>query len=248
MALIEVRNLHKSFNGFQVLKGINLSVEKGETTVILGKSGAGKSVLLKSIIGLIKPDAGSIRIDGEEIALLHLKELNEMRKRMGYLFQGAALYDSMSVRENLEFNLRKHARLTDEEINEKVLEHLRLVGLEDAIDKMPAELSGGMKKRIGLARAIITNPEIMLYDEPTAGLDPMTSRDISYLILKLQQQFDMTAIAVTHDMICTSIIADKVALLANGIIKYEGTLSELKQIEDSEIQSFFFEEEISARG
>ncbi len=239
MAYVEIRNVHKSFDGYQVLKGINLSVEKGKTAVILGKSGVGKSVLLKSIVGLIKPDTGNIQIDGEEITTLRLKELNEMRKRMGYLFQGAALYDSMTVRENLEFNLRRHIRLDDKEYDERVIEHLRLVGLEDTVDKMPAELSGGMKKRIGLARAIITNPELMLYDEPTAGLDPMTSRDISHLILKLQQQFGMTAIAVTHDMICSSIIADRVAVLMNGLIKYQGALSELKQVEDSELRSFF---------
>lgn len=239
MAFVEIRNVHKSFDGYPVLKGINLSVEKGKTAVILGKSGVGKSVLLKSIVGLIKPDTGNIQIDGEEITTLRLKELNKMRKRMGYLFQGAALYDSMTVRENLEFNLRRHIRLDEKEYDKRVIEHLRLVGLEDTVDKMPAELSGGMKKRIGLARAIITNPELMLYDEPTAGLDPMTSRDISHLIVKLQQQFGMTAIAVTHDMICSSIIADRVAVLMNGLIKYQGTLSELKQVEDSELRSFF---------
>ncbi len=239
MGLIEVQNLSKSFNGLQVLKDVNLVVEKGSTAVILGKSGVGKSVLLKTIIGLIPPDTGSVRIDGQEVVGMNRKTLDALRRQMGYLFQGAALYDSMTVRENLAFPLERQVRLTSGELEEKIIQQLQMVGLEDAIDKMPAELSGGMKKRIGLARALITNPRIMLYDEPTTGLDPITAREISYLIKELQQRYQPTSIAVTHDMTCARIIADKAAVLHDGIIEYEGTVSGMEKVSNEVVRSFF---------
>jgi phospholipid/cholesterol/gamma-HCH transport system ATP-binding protein len=239
MGLIEVQSLSKSFNGLQVLKDVNLVVEKGSTAVILGKSGVGKSVLLKTIIGLIPPDTGSVRIDGQEVVGMNRRTLDALRRQMGYLFQGAALYDSMTVRENLSFPLERKVRLTSDELEEKIIQQLQMVGLEDAIDKMPAELSGGMKKRIGLARALITNPRIMLYDEPTTGLDPITAREISYLIKELQQRYQPTSVAVTHDMTCVRIIADKAAVLHDGIIEYEGTVSGMEKVSNEVVRSFF---------
>jgi phospholipid/cholesterol/gamma-HCH transport system ATP-binding protein len=222
-----------------VLKDVNLVVEQGSTAVILGKSGVGKSVLLKSIIGLIPPDTGSVRIEGQEVVGMNRRTLDALRRQMGYLFQGAALYDSMTVRENLAFPLERQVRLTSDELEEKIIQQLQMVGLEDAIDKMPAELSGGMKKRIGLARALITNPRIMLYDEPTTGLDPITAREISYLIKELQQRYQPTSIAVTHDMTCARIIADKAAVLHDGIIEYEGTVSGMEKVSNEVVRSFF---------
>ena len=239
MALIEIRNLSKSFEDNHVLRGIDLDVEQGSTTVILGKSGTGKSVLLKVIIGLISPDTGSIRIGNNEVVGMRLKEMNELRRTMGYLFQGAALYDSMSVRENLAFPLMKKEKLDGDGLEERIVNQLRLVGLLDAIDKMPAELSGGMKKRIGLARALITNPRIMLYDEPTTGLDPVTSREISYLIKSLQERYQPTSIAVTHDMQCARIIADSAAILHDGLLDQRGTIESLERSQDPEVRSFF---------
>ena len=238
MGLIEIRDLSKSFNGHAVLKDVNLVVEKGSTVVILGKSGVGKSVLLKTIIGLMPPDTGSIRIDGQEVVGMDRRTLDALRKQMGYLFQGAALYDSMTVRENLAFPLERQARLTVDELEERILRQLGMVGLEDAIDKMPAELSGGMKKRIGLARALINNPRIMFYDEPTTGLDPITAREISYLIKELQQLYQPTSIAVTHDMMCARIIADKAAVLHDGVIEYEGTISGMESVSNEVVKSF----------
>jgi phospholipid/cholesterol/gamma-HCH transport system ATP-binding protein len=222
MALVEVQNIWKAFEGHSVLRNVSLLVNKGSAVAILGKSGAGKSVLLKILIGLIKPDAGSA-----------------LRKTMGYLFQGAALYDSMSVRENLAFPLERQVTLTQEELEDRIVTQLRLVGLEDAIDKMPSELSGGMKKRVGLARALITNPRIMFYDEPTTGLDPITSREISYLMRNLQERYQLTSIAVTHDMQCAKIIADNVAILSEGTLEHQGTLSTLEQSQDETVRSFF---------
>jgi phospholipid/cholesterol/gamma-HCH transport system ATP-binding protein len=238
MELIEIRNLWTSFDGVSVLRGVNLTVEKGTTLVILGASGAGKSVLLKSIIGLITPDAGSIRIDRKEIVGMDSEELYAARRRIGYLFQGAALYDSMSVRGNLEFALRRREAPDDDRMGSRVAEQLRLVGLEDAIDKMPSQLSGGMRKRIGLARALITQPEIMLYDEPTTGLDPITGREISHLIQNLQQHNAMTSIAVTHDISCAHIIADRVAVLHKGVICFEGTLEAMKKTDNEFVNQF----------
>jgi phospholipid/cholesterol/gamma-HCH transport system ATP-binding protein len=239
MALIEVRNLTKSFEEVHVLRDVNLDVEKGTTVVILGKSGTGKSVLLKTIIGLIVPDSGSISIDGKEVIGSRRKELNGLRKRMGYLFQGAALFDSMSVRENLAFLLERHEELDREELEARIVNQLRVVGLLEAIDKMPSELSGGMKKRVGLARALITDPEIMLYDEPTTGLDPITSREISYLIKSLQERYQPTSLAVTHDMLCARIIADAAAILHDGKLDVLGSFESLETSNDDSVRSFF---------
>ncbi len=239
MALIEIRNLSKSFEDNHVLRGIDLDVEQGSTIVILGKSGTGKSVLLKIIIGLISPDTGSIRIGNGEVVGMKRKELNELRHSMGYLFQGAALYDSMSVRENLAFPLVRKEKLDGDELEARIVNQLRLVGLLDAIDKMPAELSGGMKKRIGLARALITNPRIMFYDEPTTGLDPITSREISCLMKSLQERYQPTSIAVTHDMQCARIIADTAAILHDGLLDQRGTIESLEQSQDPAVRSFF---------
>lgn len=239
MALIELRGVSKSFDGLQVLRNVDLDVERGSTLVILGKSGAGKSVLLKIMIGLILPDSGSATVDGHDIGTSRSAELTSLRRTMGYLFQGAALYDSMSVRENLAFPLERQERLEKEDLEERIVAQLRLVGLQDAIDKMPSELSGGMRKRVGLARALITNPQIMLYDEPTTGLDPVTSREISFLIKSLQERYQPTSVAVTHDMLCARIIADRAALLHDGVLDRQGTIASLEQTDDEFVRSFF---------
>jgi phospholipid/cholesterol/gamma-HCH transport system ATP-binding protein len=239
MAVIELRNISKSFDGKQVLWKVDLDVEEGTTVVILGKSGVGKSVLLKVVIRLIVPDHGAVQIDGQDVGRLKTRGLQALRRSIGYLFQGAALFDSMSVRENLAFPLERVEQLDDEELEHRIVEQLRLVGLQDAIDKMPSELSGGMRKRVGLARALITNPRIMLYDEPTTGLDPITAREISYLIKNMQERYRPTSIAVTHDMQCASIIADKAAILNNGALDRQGTLESLRNSNDEIVQSFF---------
>ncbi len=237
--MIDVNDVYKSFGDHDVLTGVSIRVEKGSSDVILGRSGIGKSVLLKSIVGLLTPDAGSVMVMGRTVAGLRTRELNELRRNIGYVFQYAALYDSLTVRENLEFPLRRSAGFAAEELDDVIEEQLRLVGLEDAIDKMPAELSGGMKKRIGLARAIITKPAIVLYDEPTAGLDPITAREISELMLSLEQQFGITSITVTHDLECARIVADRIYILADGSFQVQGTFDELKHSRDSFTQAFF---------
>lgn len=239
MALIEIRNLSKSFDHHDVLRRVDFDVQTGSTLVVLGKSGTGKSVLLKIIVGLIEPDSGSVRVDGVEVVGLKRRELNRLRKRMGYLFQGAALYDSMSVRDNLRFPLVRHEQLDKDELEERIVGQLRTVGLADAIDKMPAELSGGMRKRVGLARALITNPQIMLYDEPTTGLDPITSREISLLMKSLQERYQPTTIAVTHDMQCARIVADTVAILHDGMLDQQGTIESLERSNDDSVRGFF---------
>ncbi len=240
--VIDIHSVHKSFGDHEVLKGISLQVPSGTTAVILGRSGIGKSVLLKSVIGLLIPEMGSIKVKDHEVVGMKTRELNNLRRTIGYVFQYAALFDSMTVRENLEFPLRKHTELNEAEIKDRVSEQLELVGLVDAIDKMPAELSGGMKKRIGLARAIIIRPEIVLYDEPTAGLDPKTSREISELILDLEERFGMTSITVTHDLECTRIISDSVGILDDGVIVHEGTFEELQHIDDTLVREFFHQD------
>lgn len=243
--LIEVKNLTKGFDGNIVLNDISLHVDRGENFVVFGQSGSGKSVLLKCIVGLMTPEAGEIYINGIDIITASKKELNKIRKNIGFLFQGAALYDSMTVRENLEFPLKKNFNFTQDEIDVKVKTALEDVSLEEAIDRMPSELSGGMKKRIGLARSIITEPEIMLYDEPTTGLDPITSKEISELILTLQKRFNMTSIVVTHDLICANIIADRAIFLRDSKIFYEGTIPELVNSEDKFLRNFFSTEIIN---
>ncbi len=237
--VIEINNLSKKFEELVVLDDISIDVKLAENLVVFGRSGQGKSVLLKCVIGLLKPDEGEIFIDGQNVMKMNVKQLNEVRKNIGFLFQSAALYDSMSVRENLAFPLRKIFKMKDDLIQEKVVNTLKLVSLENAIDKMPSELSGGMRKRIGLARSIITDPKIMLYDEPTTGLDPITSQEISELILELQKKLNMTSIVVTHDLICAEIIADRAIFLRDGIIAYEGEISNLTSKDDPFLNKFF---------
>jgi phospholipid/cholesterol/gamma-HCH transport system ATP-binding protein len=237
--LIDARDVRKAFGDHQVLKGVSIQVRNGSSEVILGRSGIGKSVLLKSIVGLLIPDSGSIVVMGRDLSTVSSKGLNEIRQNIGYVFQYAALYDSLTVRENLEFPLRRIAHIGEDEINERVVEQLRLVGLESAIDKMPSELSGGMKKRIGLARAIISRPDIVLYDEPTAGLDPITAREISELILNLEQQFGISSITVTHDLECARVVADKIYILDDGTFPVTGTFDELKHRGDPLTKAFF---------
>ncbi len=237
--IVEIKELHKSFNGIKILNGVNMSVRKGEILTVLGKSGTGKSVTLGCIVGLIKPDKGSVKVFGYEISELKEKELDSVRMRIGFLFQSGALYDSMSVRENLEFPLIRHYNLSRKEIDEKVIDSLENVGLLDAIDKMPSELSGGMRKRIGLARTLIMNPELILYDEPTTGLDPATTREISDLIVKVRNKYNISSIAVSHDMTCVRIISDRIVVLKDGNFIGNLPFDELKNSEDKFIKSFF---------
>lgn len=237
--VINIEHVKKTFGKNQVLKDVNLQVNEGETLCTLGKSGTGKSVILQCIAGLLKPDAGKILVWGENIPMLDDDELQEIRKKIGFLFQSGALYDSMTVRQNLEFPLRRLTDLGTPEINDKVEESLQQVGLANAIDKMPSELSGGMKKRIGLARTLITGPKIMLYDEPTTGLDPATSREISKLILEMQKKYKMTSIIVTHDMECARMVSDRMVVLKEGKYIVEGTFEELQKNEDPFVKSFF---------
>lgn len=241
--IVEIKNLTKRFENYTVLDNISIDVIRGENLVVFGRSGQGKSVLLKCIIGLLPFESGKILINNKDISKLSIKELNEVRKNIGFLFQGAALYDSMTVRENLEFPLKKHfPEKSKKEIEDKIKYTLELVSLEEAIDKMPSELSGGMKKRIGLARSIITDPELMLYDEPTTGLDPITTKEISELIINLQKKLNMTSIAVTHDLICAEIIADRAIFLKDAKIAYEGKLDELTNSSDKFLRNFFSHE------
>ena len=240
--LIQIRNLKKSFDALTVLDGVSIDINSGENFIVFGQSGTGKSVLLKCIVGLLQPDSGDILVDGESIINLSQKKLSEFRKSLGFLFQGAALYDSMSVRENLEFPLKRNFKFTQDEIDQKVISTLEMVSLEESVDKMPSELSGGMRKRIGLARSIITEPKIMFYDEPTTGLDPITSKEISVLILKLQKKLNMTSIVVTHDLLCAEIIADRAIVLHNGSIIKEGTIDELTSSNDKLLRNFFSSE------
>jgi len=226
-----------------VLDKISFEVKRAENLVVFGRSGQGKSVLLKCIIGLMIPDEGNIFINGQNVTKLSINELNKLRKNIGFLFQSSALYDSMTVRENLAFPLKRlFPELKSKEIEDKVKYTLELVSLEDAIDKMPSELSGGMRKRIGLARSIITDPELMLYDEPTTGLDPITTKEISDLILTLQKKLNMTSIIVTHDLICAEIIADRAIFLKDAKIAYEGSIQELANSDDPFLKNFFSHE------
>jgi phospholipid/cholesterol/gamma-HCH transport system ATP-binding protein len=246
--MVVIKDLHKSFENQVVLNGISMHVENAQNMVVFGRSGTGKSVLLKCLIRLMEPDAGEVTIDGKDVLSLNLKELNILRKDVGFLFQGAALYDSMSVRENLEFPLIRNFEYTQGEIDEKVSEVLQAVSLEGEIDKMPSELSGGMRKRIGLARSIITKPKLMLYDEPTTGLDPITAKEISSLILDLQNAYKMTSIVVTHDLLCAKIIADRAIVLKKGHIHSEGTIEELLSDKDPFLVDFFSDEVINKNG
>jgi phospholipid/cholesterol/gamma-HCH transport system ATP-binding protein len=240
--VVEIIGVSKSFGSHVVLDNVSLKVEVGENMVVFGQSGTGKSVLLKCIVRLLEPDSGEIFIEGTDVLKLQIKELNEIRKQLGFLFQGAALYDSMSVKENLEFPLIRHFNFTPKEREEKVKSVLEKVSLEEAINKMPSELSGGMKKRIGLARSIIAEPKLMLYDEPTTGLDPITSKEISSLILELQKSLKMTSIVVTHDLLCAEIIADRAIVLNEGAVQHSGTITELTTSRDPFLRNFFSHE------
>jgi phospholipid/cholesterol/gamma-HCH transport system ATP-binding protein len=237
--VVEIEHLKKSFGTNEVLKDISLKIEQGQNMVVFGKSGSGKSVLIKCLVGLLEPDEGKVVILGKDIIELKNEELNVLRKKIGFLFQSAALYDSMTVRENLEFPLRDLRKKPQEEIDELVLETLKSVGLEDAIDKMPSELSGGMRKRVGLARTLILKPEIILYDEPTTGLDPITSKEISHLILDIQKKYNASSIIITHDVECARITANKMVVLKGGICIAEGTFKELSESTEESVNSFF---------
>jgi phospholipid/cholesterol/gamma-HCH transport system ATP-binding protein len=235
-----VRNLKKSFGDRQVLRGVNLDLHESENLVILGRSGMGKSVLIKCMVGLIAPDEGEINILGQDVNSLSDDELNEIRLQIGFSFQGSALYDSMSVRENLEFPLKRNRKIFDQQkLDQMVMEALKNVGLAESVDQMPAELSGGMKKRIGIARTLILNPKIMLYDEPTAGLDPVTSSEINELILEVRKKYKTSSIIITHDISCARVTSDRIVALIDGVNKVDGTFDELKKSGDVDLDPFF---------
>lgn len=238
--VVEMEHLKKSFGNNHVLRDINLVINKGENLAILGQSGTGKSVLIKCIVGLDDHDEGKLVILGQNISELKNKELIEIRKKIGFLFQSSALYDSMSVRENLEFPLRRQLRsIKKEKIDSLVKEALQNVGLDESIDMVPSELSGGMRKRLGLARTLILKPKIMLYDEPTTGLDPITSKEISNLILEVQKKYNTTSIIITHDIECARLTANRIIVIKDGICAAEGTYKELEKSDDPWIRLFF---------
>jgi phospholipid/cholesterol/gamma-HCH transport system ATP-binding protein len=236
--MIRIRDLHKQLGTKQVLKGVDLEIDTGETVVVMGRSGGGKSVLLKHIIGLMTPDRGSIEIDGEEIVGLKEKELGEIRRRFGMLFQGAALFDSLTVGHNVGLPLREHLRWRGEPIRERVRERLEWVGLKDIENMKPASLSGGMRKRVGLARAIVMDPRFILYDEPTTGLDPIMADVIDQLVRSLQKRMGVTSVVVTHDMKSAFMVADRVAMLHEGRIVFTGTPDETRNTKDPLVRQF----------
>lgn len=239
-AIIEINALQKSFGKNAVLNNLTLNVKEGENVVVIGKSGSGKSVLIKCIIGLIKPTSGSIKVFGNDVATLSHNDLDDMRAKVGFLFQSNALYDSMTIRENLEFPLRRHwNKNTKENINDLVLEALTNVGLEHTINMKPSELSGGMRKRIALARTLILKPKIILYDEPTSGLDSVTGKEISNLIVDIQKKYNTTAIIISHDLNCAKITANNIVILIDGKCYASGTFEELKKVSDINVKQFF---------
>lgn len=239
-AVIEIKSLKKGFGVQEVLKNISLQLFNNENLVVLGKSGSGKSVLIKCIVRLLKPDEGSISVFGNDVGALNNYDLKDMRKKIGFLFQSGALYDSMTVRQNLEFPLRRIKKnITQKEIDDKVTEVLENVGLSDALNKMPSQLSGGMRKRISLARTIIVDPLIILYDEPTTGLDPVTSDEISSLIIDVQKKYKTSSIIITHDIECARSTANRVVLLHEGEVYKEGKIEEFEKSNDAFIKSFF---------
>jgi phospholipid/cholesterol/gamma-HCH transport system ATP-binding protein len=239
--VIDIKGLYKSFEkNTDILKGVDLTVKKGENLVVLGKSGSGKSVLIKCLVGLVMADRGELKVFDTDITKLNNHQLNEIRVRIGFLFQNSALYDSMTVRENLAFPLKRHSKkLTKKEIDDTIEAVLESVGLKEAIDKMPSELSGGMRKRIGLARTLILHPEIILYDEPTTGLDTITSREISELILSVQKKYKTASIIITHDMACAKLTGDRLVILKDGVMVAEGSYSDLEKSDDEWVRSFF---------
>ncbi len=236
--MIEVIDVHKSFGTLQVLRGVTLSVKLGESMTVIGGSGSGKSVLLKHIIGLLFPNRGQVVIDGQDLNKLDGQGLNEIRKKFGMLFQGAALFDSLTVWENVGFALKQHTNLSDGKIREIATQKLALVGLKDVEDKMPADLSGGMKKRVGLARAIAMDPSIILYDEPTTGLDPITADAINDLIVDLRKKLGVTSVAITHDMQSAYKISDRIAMLYKGQIQEVGTVEEIRNTTNPIVRQF----------
>jgi len=236
--MIDILNLHKSFNHKQVLGGVNLRINRGETMVVIGGSGSGKSVLIKHVIGLLTPDDGSVLVDGVDISHLREKDLNEFRKKYGMLFQAAALFDSLTVWENVGFGLMQHTPLSKKEIREAARRKLEMVGLKGVEDLMPSELSGGMRKRVGLARAIAMEPEIILYDEPTTGLDPIMADAINNLIIEMKKRINVTAIAITHDMVSAYKIGDRIAMLYEGKILEVGTPDEIRKSANPVVQQF----------
>ena len=237
--VIEVKNLQKSFRNMEILRGIDLKLHKGENIGIIGKSGCGKSVLTKCIVRLVEPDEGEVYISGNDVLTMNDNELTEIRKKVGYLFQGGALYDSMNIRENLEFPIRRTQFIRHrQEVESMVVEALENVGLLSAIHKMPAELSVGMRKRIGLARAIILKPEIIFYDEPTSGLDRLTAGEISDLIVEIQEKYQASSIIITHDLKCAKTATNNIKLLKDGLFYAQGTFDELSHSDDKEIRDY----------
>jgi len=239
-AVISIRGLTKSFGDNHVLQGIDLDVYKGENVVVLGRSGTGKSVLIKIICGLLKPDSGVVNVLGEQVDKLNNKDLQQLRLKVGFSFQNSALYDSMTVRENLAFPLVRHSRnMTHQEVTNAIESVLDDVGLSQTIDQVPAELSGGQRKRVGIARTLILNPEIMLYDEPTAGLDPITSIEINNLINLVREKFNTSSIIITHDLTCAKTTSDRVAMLYEGKFLKQGSFEEVFDTDDERIKDFY---------
>ncbi len=239
-AVIDIKNLEKSFGDYDVLRGINLDVYQGENVVVLGRSGTGKSVLIKIISGLLAPDAGTVNVLGQDVNTLNPKELEQLRLKIGFSFQNSALYDSMTVRGNLEFPLVRNQRnLTKAEVNEQVESVLDAVGLSQTINQMPSELSGGQRKRIGIARTLILKPDIMLYDEPTAGLDPITCLEINHLINEVQERYHTSSIIITHDLTCAKATGDRIAMLLDGKFLRTGTFDEVFNTTDERVKTFY---------
>lgn len=239
--VLEINDLKKSFGNNEVLKGFNLKLYEGENLVIMGKSGSGKTVMIKCLVGLMQPDSGSIKVMGKDISTLNRADMDELRTEIGFLFQGSALYDSMTVRENLEFPLRRHEHkfgvISDP--TPLVIEALESVGLVNAIDLMPSELSGGMQRRVALARTLILKPKIILYDEPTSGLDPITAKEIIELMRRVQKQYHTSSLIITHDVDCARVVSERMILLVDNINYAEGTFEELKASKDDKIKAFF---------